>query len=115
MASEPIPQQVKGGPLILTRRPHANQAISILNALGAMRVSPAGTGEFVITDTDATLDLSPLSRTMNTRLEALEQAHSALASMQNVITAALANATITCNANGTITITLPHIVQQLMT
>jgi hypothetical protein len=110
-----IPEQVTGGPIVLTRRESANRAIALLNSFQQMIVSPVGAGKFRIADNRATLDLSDF---YNETLDALgghEDRIQVLESLVNQITAALANATITCNADGTITLTFPGIDPQAQT
>lgn len=115
MSGLKIDKQVKGGPLVLTRREHANQAIDLLNALQSLRVSPAATGAFTIAEDLATLDLSQLVKSVTTQNSALSDRISAVESSVNKIFAALANATISCNSDGTISLTFPGIEIQPLT
>lgn len=115
MSGLKIDKQVKGGPLVLTKRESANQVISLMNALQSLKVSPSGTGTFTIGEDLATLDLSQLLTGIRTREDALADRIAALESTVNTITAAMANATIACNGDGTMTLTFPSIQAQPLT
>lgn len=115
MSGLKIDKQVKGGQLVLTRTEHANRAIDLLNALQTLRVSPAGAGVFTIAEDFATLDLSQLLKGAQTQYDALAVRMSAVESAVNLITAAMANATIVCNPDSTITLTFPSIAAQPLT
>lgn len=115
MSGLKLDRQVKGGPLVLTKREAANRVIDLVNALRQLTVSPSGAGTFHMGEDDATLDLSEFFQGTKVRLDGLEDRVAAAESLINTITAALANATIACNPSGGITLTFPAIDPQSLT
>ena len=108
-------RQAKGRAPTLLSAAQANMLIDLFNALQEIEVRPAGAGTAVMSGDKMTIDLSTSLGSLDARLTALEHNIDPHSSLLNTITAALANATIVCNANGTITLTFPGISMQSLT
>lgn len=126
--AEEIPLLQKGKTPTLLETEFANQVIALLRSVATMTVSPAGSGTFVATRQNATLDLSGLVNRVNAvalqvqqqsppqladiinRLNNLENAVTNLGNqitnINNRLDNASAEASAVCNDNGTITINI---------
>jgi hypothetical protein len=90
----PFPKLTKGKTPTLLDVALAQKVLDFLNGLSKATVTPNGAGTFIISDTGTILDLSGL---MNQLVN--------LQAQINLVQRGLQNATITCNADGTITFT----------
>ena len=113
MASSLLMQRQKKGqtPTLLSAA-EANRLIDFYNAWRQAEVRPAGAGTVTIGEQNVIIDLSQSIGDLQARMTALEQQNNVYLSLITTITAALANATIVCNPDGTISLTFPGIAKQ---
>ena len=112
MSGVKMNRQVKGAAPTLISATQANLLIDFFNAFQSATISPAGFGVIHYAGDQVVFDLGPLVENLQTQLDQMKSDNDSLRSQLSVVTYALANATIVCNANGTITITFPGIVAQ---
>ena len=121
--SAPIPLLARGKTPTALDTDWMNGVLNAINAFKAMNFSPQGYGKIVIGEREVTIDMSGLATVitqLQTAITALQSSGgSGTASLGPVITAvnaiiaALNAATVTCNLDGTITLTIPNIPNPL--
>jgi len=105
-------RQAKGAAPTLISATQANILIDFYNAMQAATVSPMGSGSFVFASDKIILDLSQLIASLQAQIQTLQGEVDAVTSQLSATTYAIANATIVCNPDSTITITFPGIDPQ---
>ncbi len=113
-----IPLLTKGKTPSLLETTFANTLISRVNSLTSMTVSPGAFGKAVIGDNKVVIDLTPLSKLVDSLGMDLNQVraqtsnasnYQVLAGRINGLIAALNNATVECNDDETVTLVIPDI------
>ena len=107
--------QVKGAAPTLISATEANKLIQFFNAFQAVEITPAGTGTVLFGEDKIIFDFSGTNADLAAKLQTIQGQVDALTSLLSIVTAALANATIVCNSNGTISLTFPGIAPQPLT
>lgn len=115
MSKRILQYRIKGQPPTFLETDEANALVDAVNALNNAVVVPEGAGTLQVSNGGLTLDISQLINDLQSRLAAVEQQQNAYNTLLNQITAAMANATIACNSDGTITLTFPGIATQPLT
>lgn len=109
---KPFEKLVKGDTPTFLDADFANRVITFLNGIIEAKVTPAGAGKLVVTETGVTLDLSQAKATSQTGVAAGSNIDAQVAALQGQVAAiitSLKNATITATCEegtGVITITI---------